>query len=129
MKGNMPVHSDDAPAAIGPYSQAIECRPSRMMFVSGQIPIDPATGVFAPGGASEQAVQALKNIDAILKAGGMDRTNVVRATVFLVNMADFGAVNAVYAEFFGDHKPARAAFQVSALPKGALVEIDAIAAE
>jgi len=100
-----------------------------MMFVSGQIPIDPATGVFAPGGASEQAVQALKNIDAILKAGGMDRTNVVRATVFLVNMADFGAVNAVYAEFFGDHKPARAAFQVSALPKGALVEIDAIAAE
>lgn len=129
MKGHFPVHTTDAPAAIGPYSQAIECRPSRMLFVSGQIPIDPATGEFVPGGAPEQAAQALKNIDAILRAGGMDRTNVVRATIFLTDMAQFQPVNAVYAQFFGDHKPARAAFQVSALPKGALVEIDAIAAE
>jgi len=129
MKGNIPVFTPEAPAAIGPYSQAVECRPSRMLFVSGQIPIDPATGVFVPGGASSQAAQALKNIDAILRAGGMDRTNVVRATIFLADMADFQNVNTVYAEFFGEHKPARAAFQVSALPKGALVEIDAIAAE
>ncbi len=129
MKGNFPVHTAEAPAAIGPYSQAVECGPGRMLFVSGQIPIDPATGAFVPGGAPEQAAQSLKNIDAILRAGGMDRTNVVRATIFLTDMADFAPVNAVYAEFFGDHKPARAAVQVSALPKGALVEIDAIAAE
>ena len=129
MKGNNPVHTTNAPAAIGPYSQAIECQPGRMLFVSGQIPIDPATGEFVKGGITEPAEQSLKNIDAILIAGGMDRTNVVRATIFLADMGDFQAVNAVYANYFGDHKPARAAFQVSALPKGALVEIDAIAAE
>jgi 2-iminobutanoate/2-iminopropanoate deaminase len=129
MKGNNPINTTSAPAAIGPYSQAIECRPGRMLFVSGQIPIDPATGAFVPGGVAEQAAQCLKNIDAILIAGGMDRTNVVRATIFLADMAHFQTVNGIYAEYFGEHKPARAAFQVSALPKGALVEIDAIAAE
>ena len=127
MKGNNPVHTSNAPAAIGPYSQAVECSPGKMLFVSGQIPVDPATGEFIKGGIKEQTEQSLKNIDAILVAGGMDRNNVVRATIFLADMAHFQIVNAVYAEYFGDHKPARAAFQVSALPKGALVEIDAIA--
>lgn len=129
MKGNNPVFTPDAPAAIGPYSQAIECRPSRMLFISGQIPIDPATSAIVPGGIEAEARQALRNIDAILVAGGMDRTNVVRATIFLASMSDFQVVNGIYADFFGDHKPARAAFQVAALPKGALVEIDAIAVE
>ena len=129
MKGNNPVHTENAPAAIGPYSQAVECRPGRMLFVSGQIPIDPKTGEFIPGGIKEQTEQVLRNIDAILIAGGMDRTNAVRCTIFLTDMAHFQVVNGLYAEFFGNHKPARAAFQVCALPKGALVEIDAIAAE
>jgi len=129
MKGNNPVFTTDAPAAIGPYSQAIECRPSRMLFVSGQIPIDPATSAIVPGGIEAETRQVLRNIDAILTAGGMDRTNVVRATIFLASMSDFQVVNGIYAEFFGEHKPARAAFQVAALPRGALVEIDAIAVE
>jgi 2-iminobutanoate/2-iminopropanoate deaminase len=121
MKGNNPIHTENAPAAIGPYSQAVECHPGRMLFVSGQIPIDPKTGEFIPGGIKEQTEQVLRNIDAILIAGGMDRTNAVRCTIFLTDMAHFQVVNGIYGEFFGSHKPARAAFQVCALPKGALV--------
>lgn len=121
------INTDKAPAAIGPYSQAIEVHPDRMLFVSGQIPIDPATGAFVPGGVKEQAMQCLKNVDTILDKAEMKRTHVVRCTVFLKDMADFADMNEVYAKFFGDHKPARVAFQAAALPKGALVEIDAIA--
>lgn len=121
------INTDKAPAAIGPYSQAVEVHAGRMLFVSGQIPIDPTTGKFVPGGIVEQTAQCLKNMEAILEAAGMERTDVAKCTVLLKSMEDFADMNNVYADFFGDHKPARAAFQVSALPKDALVEIDAFA--
>lgn len=122
-----PVSTPDAPAAIGPYSQAIDTGPGRMLFLSGQIPIDPATGELVPGGIEDEVRQVLANLDAVLIAGGMARWNVVRTTIFLLDMADFGAVNRVYAEYFGDHRPARATVAVAALPRGSRVEIDAIA--
>lgn len=121
------VEATEAPKAIGPYSHAVECRPSRMLFLSGQIPIDPATGAMVEGGVREQARRVLANLDAVLVAGGMARWNVARTTIFLTDLADFTAVNEVYGEFFGDHKPARATVQVAALPRSAMVEIDAIA--
>lgn len=115
-----------APGAIGPYSQAI--RANGFVFASGQLPIDPATGAFVPGGVSEQAEQALQNLRAVLAAAGCGLENVVKTTVFLTDMNDFAAVNAVYAHFFTADCPARSAVQVGALPKGALVEVEAIAA-
>ncbi len=124
-----PIESVDAPKAIGPYSQAQECRPGRMLFLSGQIPIDPRTGAMVGGSIEDETRRVLANLDAVLVAGGMDRWNVVRTTIFLADLGDFGAVNAVYGEFFGEHRPARATVQVAALPKGARVEIDAIATE
>jgi len=121
------VDTPDAPKAIGPYSQAIEGQAGRLLFLSGQLGMDPATGTMVPGGVEAETRRALQNLDAILTAGGMDRWNVARTTIFLADLGDFGAVNAIYAEFFGEHRPARVTVQVAALPRGARVEIDAIA--
>ncbi len=120
------IHTDKAPAAIGPYSQGIGAS-GEMIFVSGQLPIDPAKGEFAGEDIASQTEQSLKNIRAILQAAGADMENVVKTTVLLKDIADFGAMNEVYARFFKENCPARAAFQVAALPKNALVEIEAIA--
>ena len=119
------INTTAAPAAIGPYSQAIEA--NGMVFVSGQLPIDPATGTFAEGGIKELTRQSLTNMKAILAEAGLTMDNVVKTTVFLQNMSDFAAMNAVYAEFFTEGQyPARSAVEVAALPKGALVEIETI---
>ena len=122
-----PIHTTNAPAAIGPYSQAIDCG-AGLVFVSGQLPIDPATGAFPEGGVAEQTRQSLLNARAILQEAGLDLCNVVKTTVLLADIADFAAMNAVYAEFFAAPFPARSAFAVKDLPKGALVEIECIAA-
>lgn len=119
------IHTEQAPAAIGPYSQGIKA--GNTVYVSGQIPIDPATGEFAGEDIAAQTRQSLTNIREILKAGGADMSHVVKTTVLLKDIADFAAMNEVYAEFFTEPYPARAAFQAAALPKGALVEIEAIA--
>ncbi len=119
------IHTDNAPTAIGPYSQAIEA--GNTIYVSGQLPIDPATGAFAGNDIAAQTRQSLTNIKAILAEAGADMSNVVKTTVLLANMADFAAMNAVYAEFFTAPFPARAAFQAAALPKNALVEIECVA--
>jgi 2-iminobutanoate/2-iminopropanoate deaminase len=113
-----------APAAIGPYSQAV--RVGDLLFVSGQIPLDPTTGELAAG-IEEQTRRVLTNLGAILTAAGADYADVVKTTVYLVDLTDFAAVNAIYASYFQATPPARATVQVAALPKGALVEIDAIA--
>lgn len=118
------IASSDAPAAIGPYSQAVELNGT--VFVSGQLPVNPATGII-PDGIEAQTRQSLTNIMAILKEAGLDADNVVKTCVLLADIKDFGAMNAVYSEFFQNDKPARVCYQVAALPKGALVEIDAIA--
>ena len=122
---NEALATKNAPAAIGPYSQGIKA--GNTVYVSGQIPIDPATGEFAGETIQEQTRQSLTNIKNILAEAGMDMSDVVKTTVLLANIADFTAMNEVYAEFFTAPYPARAAFQVAAIPKGALVEIEAIA--
>jgi len=114
-----------APAAIGPYSQAIEV--GNLVYTSGQLPIDPATGAFPEGGIKEQTRQSLLNVKAILEEAGLTMGNVVKTTVFLADMNDFADMNAVYAEFFSEPYPARSAVAVKTLPKGALVEIEAVA--
>lgn len=119
------VSTSKAPAAIGPYSQAIQA--GNTVYVSGQLPIDPATGVFAGEDIKSQTRQSLTNIRSILTEAGMDMSAVVKTTVLLANMGDFGAMNEVYAEFFSAPYPARAAFQVARLPKDALVEIECVA--
>ncbi len=119
------INSDAAPAAIGPYSQAVLS--GNTLYLSGQLGIDPATGKLVDGGVTGQAVQALKNIHAILTAAGFSVSDVVQVQVFLVNIADFASVNAIYREFFKDPYPARAAFAVAALPVGGAVEILAVA--
>ena len=121
------IHSSNAPAAIGPYSQAIDSG-AGLVFVSGQLPIDPATGAFPEGGVREQTRQSLTNAKAILEAAGLGLGNVVKTTVFLADMGDFAAMNDVYAQFFAAPFPARSAVAVKTLPKGALVEIECIAA-
>ena len=121
------ISTSKAPAAIGPYSQAIQV--GNLVFASGQIPIDPATGSFVEGGVKEQARQSLINVKAILDEAGLTLDNVVKTTVFLADMNDFADVNAVYAEFFAEPYPARSAVAVKTLPKGALVEIEVIAAQ
>ena len=121
------ISTSKAPAAIGPYSQAIQV--GNLVFASGQIPIDPATGSFVEGGVKEQARQSLTNVKAILEEAGLTLDNVVKTTVFLADMNDFADVNAVYAEFFGEPYPARSAVAVKTLPKGALVEIEVRAAQ
>ncbi len=119
------LNTSNAPAAIGPYSQGIEA--NGMIFLSGQLPIDPATGAFPEGGIKEQTRQSLLNAQAILKSAGLDLCNVVKTTVLLSDIANFGPMNEVYAEFFEQPFPARSAFAVRDLPKGALVEIEMIA--
>ena len=123
---NVAINTPNAPAAIGPYSQAIQA--GNTIYVSGQLPIDPATGAFPEGGIAEQTRQSLNNGKAILEAAGSCMDNVVKTTVLLADIADFAAMNAVYGEFFSEGKyPARSAFQVGHLPKDALVEIELIA--
>ena len=122
---NKPIHTENAPAAIGPYSQAVQA--GNMLFVSGQLPVDPATGAFAGEDITAQTRQSLTNVKNILEAAGYALTDVVKTTVLLSDIADFAAMNAVYGEFFKENCPARACFAVRDLPKGALVEIEAIA--
>lgn len=119
------ISTTKAPAAIGPYSQAIKV--GGLVFVSGQLPINPATGAFAEGGIKELTRQSLTNMKAILEDAGTSMVNVVKTTVFLADMNDFAAMNKVYAEFFAAPFPARSAVAVKTLPKGALVEIECIA--
>ena len=119
------IHTNQAPAAIGPYSQAIEA--NGMIFASGQIPIDPATGQFVEGGIQEQTRQALTNARNILQAAGTDMENVIKTTVYLSDIHNFAAMNEVYAQFFTEPFPARSAVSVKDLPKGALVEIEVLA--
>jgi 2-iminobutanoate/2-iminopropanoate deaminase len=120
------VATNGAPRAIGPYSQAL--RAGGFLFTAGQVGFDPATGELVDGGIAEQTRQVLANIRAILEAGGSGLGQVVKTTVFLVDMADFAAMNEVYAEVFGAHRPARSTVAVAALPRGARVEIEAVAA-
>ena len=119
------LETGNAPAAIGPYSQAVV--DDRLVFVSGQLPINPETGKFPSDNVSEQTSQSLKNIREILKEAGYGMENVMKTTVFLQDMNDFAAMNAVYEKFFTEPYPARAAFQVAKLPQGAKVEIEAVA--
>ncbi|MDE6806965.1 MAG: RidA family protein [Prevotella sp.] len=119
------ISTKKAPAAIGPYSQAI--RVGNLVYTSGQIPIDPKTGVFVEGGIKEQTRQSLTNVKAILEEAGLNMGNVVKTTVFMADMNDFADMNEVYAEFFAEPYPARSAVAVKTLPKGALVEIEVVA--
>lgn len=121
------IQTEKVPAAIGPYSQAVDSG-AGVVFVSGQLPIDPATGAFPEGGVKEQTRQSLTNAQAILNAAGLELSDVVKTTVFLADMTDFAAMNEVYASFFSAPFPARSAVAVKDLPKGALVEIECIAA-
>ena len=121
-----PIKTSNAPEAIGPYSQAVDSG-AGLVFLSGQLPIDPATGAFPEGGVKEQTRQSLLNVAAILREAGLGLGNVVKTTVYLFDMGDFAAMNGVYAEFFSAPFPARSAVAVKSLPKGALVEIECIA--
>ena len=120
------VSTDRAPAAIGPYAQAVKT--SGLVITSGQLPVDPATGAFAEGGIAGQTRQSLTNVQAVLAEAGLTLENVIKTTVFLKDMNDFAAMNEVYAQFFAAPYPARAAYQVAALPKDARVEIECVAA-
>ena len=121
---NIVIHTEKAPAAVGPYSQAYQA--GNLLFTSGQLGLDPANGNL-PDGVEAQARQSLANVGAILEAAGYQKTDVIKTVVFLKNMDDFAAVNSIYAAFFGDHKPARSCVEVAKLPKGGLVEVEAIA--
>lgn len=120
------ISTQNAPAAIGPYSQAIEV--NGFVYASGQLPIDSATGAFPEGGVKEQTRQSLLNVKAILEEAGLALSNVVKTTVYLADMGDFAAMNEVYSQFFAQPFPARSAIAVKALPKGALVEVEVVAA-
>ena len=119
------IHSKNAPDAVGPYSQAVEA--GGMLFISGQVPIDPATGAVVEGGITEQTVQVMENIGAILKEAGYSFDQVVKSTCLLSNMAHFKPMNEVYARYYSKDQPARAAFAVKELPLGVMVEIETIA--
>lgn len=119
------ISTSKAPAAIGPYSQAIQV--GNLVYTSGQIPVNPATGLFVEGGIKEQTRQSLLNVKAVLEEAGLTMSDVVKSTVFMVDMNDFADMNAVYAEFFMEPYPARSAVAVKTLPKGALVEIEVVA--
>ena len=119
------VQTDKAPAAVGPYSQGTKTE--ELLFTAGQIPLDPATGSMVEGGIQDQTRQVLKNLQAVLEAGGAGLDSVMKCTVFLQDMGAFAAMNEVYAEFFPENPPARSAVQVAALPLGAQVEIEAVA--
>lgn len=120
------ISTQNAPAAIGPYSQAIEV--NGFVYASGQLPIDPATGAFPEGGVKEQTRQSILNVKAILEEAGLALSNVVKTTVYLADMGDFAAMNEVYSQFFAQPFPARSAIAVKALPKGALVEVEVVTA-
>jgi len=119
------ISTEKAPAAIGPYSQAIQA--GNLLFCSGQIPLDPVSGEIVAGDIRRQAEQVMENIAAVLSAAGAGFNDVVKATVYLVEMGDFGVVNEVYGGYFSDHKPARSTVAVKALPRGVQVEIEVIA--
>ena len=119
------IQTDKAPAAIGPYSQAVDL--GIVLFLSGQIALDPASGTLVPGGIIPQTEQVFRNIEAILSAAGLTAANIVKTTVFLADIGDFGTVNEIYAKHFSSDYPARSAVQAAALPKGALIEIECIA--
>ena len=119
------IASNDAPKAIGPYSQAVKT--DRVIYTSGQIALDPATGNLVDGDFAAQARRVLDNLKAVLRAGGADFRHVVRTSVYLTDLGNFQTLNSIYAEYFGDHKPARSTIGVAALPKGGAVEIDLIA--
>jgi len=120
------IATRNAPAAIGPYAQAI--RAGDTLYTSGQIPIDPATGAIVPGGIKEQGARVFANLKAVLTQAGADFSNVVKVNVFMADLKDFGALNELYASYFGKPYPARSCVQVAGLPKGALVEIELVAA-
>lgn len=120
------ISTQKAPAAIGPYSQAVQA--GNLLFCSGQIPLDPATGEMVQGDVAMQAVQVMKNIAAMLSAAAAGFSDVVKTTIYLADMADFAAVNEVYGQYFNEHKPARSTVAVKGLPKGALLEIEIIVA-
>ncbi|MDR0880674.1 MAG: RidA family protein [Clostridioides sp.] len=119
------INTKNAPSAIGPYSQAIKA--GNLLFISGQVPLVPETGVVVEGGIREQTAQSLKNLKAILAEAGADFSNVVKTSVFIKDMNEFGDINEVYAEYFGEYKPARACVEVARLPKDVRVEIEIIA--
>ncbi|MDN5332368.1 MAG: 2-iminobutanoate/2-iminopropanoate deaminase [Tepidanaerobacteraceae bacterium] len=119
------IKTDLAPKAIGPYSQAVMV--GDFLYASGQIAINPATGEIVEGGIEAQTRQVMENVKNILQAAGMDFSNVVKTTVFITNMDDFGKVNEIYATYFGENPPARSCVEVSRLPKGALIEVEVIA--
>ena len=125
-ENRMIIHTEKAPAAVGPYSQAV--RTGNMLFTSGQLGLIPETGAL-PEGIGAQTEQSLRNIDAILETSGFEKTDVVKTTVYIKNMDDFAAVNKIYAAYFSDHKPARSCVEVARLPKDGLVEIEVIAAK
>jgi 2-iminobutanoate/2-iminopropanoate deaminase len=122
-----PISTSAAPKAIGPYSQGIAAAPGRTLWLSGQIPLDPATGELVPGDVAAQARRVMENLGAVLAAGGASFGDVVKANLYLVDLADFARVNEVYGSFFTGTPPARATVQVAALPRGARVEIDCVA--
>lgn len=124
MSTKQAISTAEAPAAIGPYSQAVVA--GTLLFASGQLPIDPATGTLVDGGIEARARQSFRNLEAIARAAGCTLADAVKTTVFLTDLADFAAVNAVYAEFFGQPHPARSAIQVAALPLGSTIEVEAI---
>jgi len=119
------IATNDAPKAIGPYSQAV--RAGNLLFLSGQIPLDPATGELVQGDFAAQTRRVFENLSAVLAAAGVSFANITRATVYLADLGNFQTLNGIYAEYFGDHKPARSTVGVASLPKGATVEIDLIA--
>jgi len=119
------ISTDRAPRAIGPYSQAVSS--GNLVFASGQIPIDPATGEFVAGGIAEQTEQVMRNLRAVFEAAGVELSQVIKTTVFLADMDEFSAMNEIYGRFFGENPPARATVQAARLPRDARVEIDAIA--
>lgn len=122
---NHKIETTAAPAAIGPYSQAIQA--GNLLFLSGQIPLDPATGEVVAGGIEAQTRQVMSNLQAVLKAAGFDVADLVKTTIYLTDLGNFATVNGLYGDYFGATPPARATVQVSALPKGVMVEIDGIA--
>ncbi|NTV50820.1 MAG: RidA family protein [Geobacteraceae bacterium] len=119
------IHTEKAPAAIGPYSQAVKC--GNMLFCSGQIPLDPATGELVSGDITRQAEQVMNNIAAVLSAASVGFDDVIKTTIYLIDMADFSAVNDVYGNCFRIHKPARSTVAVKSLPRGAMLEIEVVA--
>ncbi len=120
------INTENAPAPIGPYNQAVKS--GHLLYTSGQIPIDPATGEMVAGGVREQSIQVMENLKSVLEASGSTLDDVIKTTVFLADMADFAVMNTVYAEFFGEENaPARSTVQVAGLPKGSLVEIELVA--